>query len=89
MWEMVEAIRQSWVIDGFWSTRITVRESLSKIKEEIRRERANWATKRAALASPIRAEHGELIKELQWITTPEEFLMTAPWAEKEGRIAVS
>jgi hypothetical protein len=89
MWDMVEAIRQYWVMDGFWSARVTVRESPSKIKEEIPIERANKVAKRAALASPIRAEHGGLIRELQWIKTPEKFLMTAAWAEKEGRIAVS
>lgn len=89
MCEMVEAIRQSWVVVGFWSARVTVRESPSKIKEDIFRKRAKWTANKVALALPKRVVHGELIRELYLIIAPEEFLMTAAWSEKERRIAVS
>jgi hypothetical protein len=41
MWEIRDDICQSCVMEGFWSARETVRESPSKIKEEIFKEITN------------------------------------------------
>jgi len=89
IWEIVVAIRQSFVIKGFWRARVTVVESPSRINEVAFVEIANLVASSAARASPKTAVHGGLIREEQWVMIPEEFRITAAWTEKESRVAVS
>jgi hypothetical protein len=55
---------------------VTLRESPSKIKEDNPNELTKRAARRAAVASPKRAEQGELISEIHLIIEPVEFLQT-------------
>jgi hypothetical protein len=82
IWEIVVAIRQSFVIKGFWRARVTVVESPSRINEVAFVEIANLVTSSAARASPKTAVHGGLIREEQWVMIPEEFRITAAWTKK-------
>lgn len=64
-------------------------QSPSKIKLDKPKEVANLAAKRAARASPLIGEQGELIRETHQIIDPLESLQTATSTEKASPIAVS
>jgi hypothetical protein len=70
--ETVEDILQSMVISGCCRAIVTVRESPSKMNEDNPNRIDKCAAKRVP-ASPTRAKHGGLIREMHPMMAPVEF----------------
>lgn len=71
--ETVEDILQSMVISGCCRAIVIVRESPSKMNEDNSNRIDKCAAIRAVVASPTRAEHGGLIREMHPMMAPVEF----------------